>query len=72
MRGDRVKMITCPNCARKFNWWQKMIGEYKEHLSHCHKEKRDYGEAMATGCRGCPAVCFENASETEEKSKVVS
>jgi hypothetical protein len=59
-------MKKCPNCGENFNLWQRLIGEDKEHSRRCHQKSRDYGEAMATGCRGCPAGCFENASDKEK------
>lgn len=52
----------CPYCKEKFNWWQRAIGEAKQHMDRCardHTRKSDI--SRATGCRGCPAGCFENA-----------
>ena len=56
----RVKMKKCPDCGKKFNWWQRAIGEDKEHIRNCCKSKKQEDElTLATACRGCPAGCFE-------------
>lgn len=53
-------MKECPYCGMGFNWWQRAIGEYKEHLrSDCKLKAQKGAVAMSTGCRGCPAGCFE-------------
>lgn len=57
----------CPYCGAKFNWWQRAIGEAGQHINQCaktHTSKSDI--SRATGCRGCPAGCFENSDAFTE------
>lgn len=54
-------MKECPYCGKRFNWWQRAIGEYKEHVrSGCLLKAHKDAVTMSTGCRGCPAGCFED------------
>lgn len=53
-------MKECPRCGKKFNIWQRMVGEAKEHLRTCTSPegKKDLAY-LASVCRGCPAGCLE-------------
>ncbi|HDH05037.1 MAG TPA: hypothetical protein ENH01_04890 [Nitrospirae bacterium] len=68
-------MKTCPDCGKKFNWWQRAIGENREHIRNCSKSAKGGDKlSLAAGCRGCPAGCFEgmydkNQTGTEAQSK---
>jgi len=61
-------LISCPRCGEKFNFLQRAVGEYKEHLRHCtgSEEKKDLS-GLAAHCRGCPAGCFENIERLEKE-----
>jgi hypothetical protein len=55
-------MKNCPRCGREFGWWQRAVGEHREHMrTCCAREPKDNEErrALAARCRGCPAGCFE-------------
>ncbi len=59
VRGDEG-MKTCPRCGRKFNWWQRMVGEAKEHYRVCTESLNKHSErSISATCRGCPAGCYE-------------
>ena len=46
-------MKECPYCGKGFNWWQRAIGEYKEHLrSGCKLKAQKDAVTISTGCRG--------------------
>ena len=60
-------MKECPCCGKRFNWWQRAIGEYKEHLRICCRSREQKDTiTMSTGCRGCPAGCFEGEDRKEK------
>jgi len=58
----------CPRCGKKFNFWQRAIGEANEHLSCCAGpgKKRDLAY-LAGICRGCPAGCLEKGEYADKK-----
>jgi hypothetical protein len=65
-------MKTCEDCGKKFNWLQRAVGEYKEHLKHCEQRlarKHKGNIPQGTGCRGCPAGCYENIDVNGEGNK---
>jgi hypothetical protein len=63
-------MKNCPYCDKKFNWWQRAVGEDKEHIRHCcHTVQSKNDSSLAATCRGCPANCFEGVFHNEEKQK---
>lgn len=50
----------CPRCGKKFNFWQRVVGEAKEHLRCCAADEKKTDLAYLAGiCRGCPAGCLE-------------
>lgn len=54
----------CPDCGLRFNWLQRAVGEYKRHRMKCselHGAKAHI--PYSTGCRGCPAGCYDRAEE---------
>jgi hypothetical protein len=54
-------MKTCPKCGRKFNWWQTVVGEYREHMKACKfQENPEHKKYMSMNCRGCTAECFKD------------
>ena len=56
--------IGCPDCGRRFNWWQRAVGEYKKHRRRCSLARQNRGHIpFSTGCRGCPAGCYEKAGD---------
>ena len=62
-------MKTCPRCGRKFNWWERAVGEDSEHVRLCcgHHNESSEELALASRCKGCPAGCFEGVDLTEKK-----
>jgi hypothetical protein len=61
-------MKTCPKCGKKFNIWQRAIGEHKEHVRYCcHSGKMSDKHTLAATCRGCPAGCFEDLYDENGK-----
>jgi hypothetical protein len=59
---------TCPRCGKKFNLFQRAVGEDREHLRHCvGEEKKKDLSGLAAHCRGCPAGCFENMERFERE-----
>jgi len=58
----------CPRCGKEFNFLQRAVGEYKEHLRTCTaaEEKKDLS-GLAAHCRGCPAGCFEKIGHLEKE-----
>ena len=67
-----IGSVRCPDCGLSFNWWQRTLGEYKRHLSNCLQRQARMQEAYrATGCRGCPAGCYERNHQDapEDKTK---
>jgi hypothetical protein len=56
-------MTQCPDCGKRFNLWQRLVGEYKEHVRDCDARRPISGHDnfMVANCRGCPAGCFEKA-----------
>lgn len=63
----KVKMKECPKCGKRFNWWQRAIGENKEHVRNCCCSGKKDELTLAAVCRGCPAGCFEGAFEPGKK-----
>ncbi len=63
-------MKECPRCGRQFNLLERAVGEDREHLSRCEAEeqKKDLS-GMAAHCRGCPAGCFEDLDQPQEKQQ---
>ena len=60
-------MKQCPDCGMKFNWWQRAIGEYKQHVRHCSVHHMRRGDLSAVqNCRGCPAECFEKTDYAKD------
>ncbi len=60
---------TCPDCGEGFNWLQRAVGEYREHLRTCSSRQGRMHEAYrATGCRGCPAGCYDRAEKDKSES----
>ena len=60
---------TCPDCGLSFNWLQRAVGEYKSHRRKCsaaHGAKVHI--PYSTGCRGCPAGCYDRAEGGEAAS----
>lgn len=59
-----IGSIECPDCGRGFSWWQRAVGEYRQHLRNCASRQQRMHEAyLSTGCRGCPAGCYDRAEE---------
>jgi len=57
----------CPDCGRMFNWLQRAVGEYKTHRRKCAEAHGGKGHIpYSTGCRGCPAGCYDRAEEGEK------
>jgi hypothetical protein len=60
----------CPDCGKKFNWWQRAIGENKEHVRNCCRSKKQTDDrTLAASCRGCPAGCFDGIYNEKEKER---
>jgi hypothetical protein len=65
-------MKQCPYCRKKFNWWDRATGQYKEHVVNCHVPRAsDDVLSRAYTCRGCPAGCFDDLdlSDKEESER---
>ncbi|MBI5634479.1 MAG: hypothetical protein HZA15_13495 [Nitrospirae bacterium] len=61
-------MKACPRCGKKFNFWQRAVGEDREHLRICtSEEKKKDLSGLAAHCRGCPAGCFEHIERPEKE-----
>lgn len=61
-------MKQCPKCGKKFNWWVRATGEYKEHVRNCYHSLTHEDEiSRAYACRGCPAGCFDEFDYSKEK-----
>jgi len=61
-------MKECPKCGRKFNWWERMVGESKTHINNCSiPEKKRDGSYLAAMCRGCPAGCYDKVEYSEKE-----
>lgn len=57
-----IGSVSCPDCGQSFNWLQRAVGEYKTHRRKCsaaHGAKAHI--PYSTGCRGCPAGCYDRA-----------
>lgn len=61
-------MSTCPRCGKKFSWWQRVVGDYKEHVRLCVAPVKHDKNYMSMNCRGCPADCFRDADYSEQQS----
>ncbi|MBI5101671.1 MAG: hypothetical protein HZB33_07560 [Nitrospirae bacterium] len=60
-------MKECPRCGKKFNLWQRAVGEAKEHLEHCSAPEKKKDLTYLSGmCRGCPAGCYEKGDFGEK------
>jgi Fe-S-cluster-containing dehydrogenase component len=60
----------CPYCGKKFNWWVRATGEYKEHVRNCYTPARRENEiSRAYSCRGCPAGCFDGVDYKDEEQQ---
>jgi len=65
-----IGSVSCPDCGRSFNWLQRAVGEYREHRKNCaaaHGGKAHI--PYSTGCRGCPAGCYDRAGEEESPGR---
>lgn len=61
-------MKNCPCCGKKFNLWQRAVGEAKEHIQHCtSQEKTKDLTYIASQCRGCPAGCYDKEEHADKK-----
>jgi hypothetical protein len=61
-------MKNCPYCGKKFNWWYRATGQYKDHVINCSAPRKyEDNLSRAYTCRGCPAGCFDELDLSDEK-----
>lgn len=61
-------MKECPKCGKSFNWWERAVGEHKEHVKACceHHKESSVRMSLAAHCKGCPAGCFEGVDFSDK------
>lgn len=62
--------LKCPDCGKRFNWLDRAVGQYKAHMRSCPMKGKGRGHIpFSTGCRGCPAGCYERGEDAPEGRK---
>ena len=65
-------MKQCPNCGQSFSWWERAVGEHREHMRTCKAAPdTQHHYEFSSNCRGCPAGCFTEDEMAEAEKKLV-